>query len=56
MSLMFYNLHGLTLRTLTLGNFGYLRTNLTKRKSERCRLTIRATPSRSIAGWRRVAL
>lgn len=32
MSLMFYNLHGLTLRTLTLGNFGYLRTNLTKRK------------------------
>lgn len=32
LSLMFYNLHGLTLRTLTLGNFGYLRTNLTKRK------------------------
>lgn len=32
MSLMFYNLHGLTLRTLTLGNFGYLRTNLTKLK------------------------
>lgn len=32
MSLMFYNLHGLTLRTLTLGNFGYLRTHLAKRK------------------------
>ncbi|WP_312241484.1 tRNA uridine 5-oxyacetic acid(34) methyltransferase CmoM [Pantoea sp.] len=32
LSLMFYNLHGLTLRTLTLGNFGYLRANMSKRK------------------------
>lgn len=32
LSLMFYNLHGLTLRNLTLGNFGYLRVNMSKRK------------------------
>jgi len=32
LSLMFYNLHGLTLRTLTLGNFGYLQADLRKRK------------------------
>ncbi len=32
LSLMFYNAHGLTFRTLTLGNFGYLRANMTKRK------------------------
>lgn len=34
LSLMFYNLHGLTMRSLTLGNFGYLRANLQKRKSK----------------------
>jgi len=32
LSLMFYNLHGLTMRTLTLGNFGYLQADLRKRK------------------------
>ncbi|WP_130834590.1 tRNA uridine 5-oxyacetic acid(34) methyltransferase CmoM [[Erwinia] mediterraneensis] len=32
LSLMFYNLHGLTLRNLTLANFGYLRANMSKRK------------------------
>ncbi|QKJ86617.1 tRNA 5-carboxymethoxyuridine methyltransferase [Paramixta manurensis] len=34
LSLMFYNLHGLTMRTLTLGNFGYLQANLRKRKKK----------------------
>lgn len=32
LSLMFYNAHGLTFRTLTFGNFGYLRANMNKRK------------------------
>jgi S-adenosylmethionine-dependent methyltransferase len=32
LSLMFYNAHGLTFRTLTLGNFGYMRANMSKRK------------------------
>ena len=32
LSLMFYNAHALTFRTLQLGNFGYLRANMTKRK------------------------
>lgn len=32
LSLMFYNRHGLTLRNLTLGNFGYLRADMAKRK------------------------
>lgn len=32
MSLMFYNVHGLTLQNLTLGNFAYLRTQMKKRK------------------------
>ena len=36
LSLMFYNAHGLTFRTLTLGNFGYLRANMNKRKNARC--------------------
>jgi len=34
LSLMFYNLHGLTMRTLTLGNFGYLQADLKKRKKK----------------------
>lgn len=34
LSLMFYNLHGLTMRMLTLGNFGYLRAGLRKRKKK----------------------
>lgn len=32
LSLMFYNLHGLTMQNLTLGNFGYLRAQMKKRK------------------------
>lgn len=32
MSLMFYNIHGLTLQNLTLGNFAYLRAEMKKRK------------------------
>lgn len=34
LSLMFYNLHGLTMRMLTLGNFGYLQAGLRKRKKK----------------------
>lgn len=32
LSLMFFNRHALTLRLLTLGNFGYLQANMSKRK------------------------
>lgn len=34
LSLMFYNLHGLLFRTVTLGNFGYVQTGLNKRKKK----------------------
>lgn len=34
LSIMFYNLHGLTLRNLTLGNFGYLQVEMKKRKKQ----------------------
>ncbi|QUG76454.1 tRNA uridine 5-oxyacetic acid(34) methyltransferase CmoM [Erwinia sp. E602] len=34
LSLMFYNIHGLTLQTMVLGNFGYLQAGLTKRKKK----------------------
>lgn len=34
LSLMFYNLHGLTLQNLTLGNFGYLKAQMKKRKKK----------------------
>jgi S-adenosylmethionine-dependent methyltransferase len=34
LSIMFYNLHGLTLRNLTLGNFGYLQAEMKKRKKQ----------------------
>jgi len=34
LSLMFYNLHGLTLQNLTLGNFGYLKAHMKKRKKK----------------------
>lgn len=34
LSLMFYNLHGLLFRTVTLGNFGYVQTGLKKRKKK----------------------
>ena len=34
LSLMFYNLHGLTMQNLTLGNFGYLRADMKKRKKK----------------------
>ncbi|MFG1175290.1 tRNA uridine 5-oxyacetic acid(34) methyltransferase CmoM [Erwiniaceae bacterium CAU 1747] len=32
LSLMFYNIHGLTMQTMVLGNFGYLQAGLGKRK------------------------
>ncbi|CAK9884592.1 MAG: tRNA 5-carboxymethoxyuridine methyltransferase [Candidatus Erwinia impunctatus] len=34
LSLMFYNLHGLQMQTLILGNFGYMQANLKKRKKK----------------------
>ncbi len=34
LSLMFYNVHGLILRNLTLGNFGYLQAGMRKRKKK----------------------
>ncbi|WP_241606989.1 tRNA uridine 5-oxyacetic acid(34) methyltransferase CmoM [Rosenbergiella australiborealis] len=34
LSLMFYNVHGLTLQNLTLGNFGYLKAHMKKRKKK----------------------
>ncbi|MBC9130041.1 methyltransferase domain-containing protein [Frischella sp. Ac48] len=34
LSLMFYNLHGLLFRTVTLGNFGYVQMGLNKRKKK----------------------
>jgi len=50
LSLMFYNLHGLTMRTLTLGNFGYLQADLRKRKRKTLSPDYPRDPDR-VYGW-----
>ncbi|XPE41171.1 methyltransferase domain-containing protein [Shigella flexneri] len=53
LSLMFYNANGLLMRNVFVGNFGYVQQGMYKR-TDVCPI-FRATRSRSMGGWRRLA-
>lgn len=55
LSLMFYNANGLLMRNVLVGNFGYVQQGMYKRNDARFRQIFRAIPSKSMAGWRRLA-